>query len=139
MARTAFKSIDDYFAAQPAPLQRVLKKVRAAIRKAVPEADEGIAYGIPTFRLPGGVVLHFAGWRQHCSVYPANSRVVAAFGDELTSYLVEKSTLRFPLDRPLPVQLIARIAAFRAGEISSRRKTTDDTRTAPSPTRRRRP
>jgi uncharacterized protein YdhG (YjbR/CyaY superfamily) len=94
--------------------------VRQAIRHAVPECDETIAYNIPTCKLKGSTVLHFAAWKNFISIYPANSRVVAEFGDELTPYLVEKSTLRFPIAEPLPLDLIERIATFRAAEIAAR-------------------
>lgn len=90
------------------------------MRNAVPDCDETIAYNIPTCKLNGSTVLHFAAWKNFVSIYPANSRVVAEFGDELTPYLVEKSTLRFPIGEPLPLDLIERIATFRATEIAAR-------------------
>jgi uncharacterized protein YdhG (YjbR/CyaY superfamily) len=118
MGKITFTSIYEYIAAQPAPAQRVLERVRSTIRKAVPEAEEKISYNIPTLKLNGRTLLHFAGWKNFVSVYPANSRLVAEFGDEIAPYLVEKSTLRFPLDEPLPLKLIERIATFRASEIA---------------------
>jgi uncharacterized protein YdhG (YjbR/CyaY superfamily) len=97
-----------------------MERVRRAIRNAVPDCDETIAYNIPTCKLKGSIVLHFAAWKNFVSVYPANSRVVEEFGDELKPYLAQKSTLRFPIAEPLPLDLIERIAAFRAAEIASR-------------------
>ncbi|HET6215608.1 MAG TPA: DUF1801 domain-containing protein [Acidobacteriaceae bacterium] len=120
MAKTDFKSVDEYIASQPDPVQGVLERVRSAIRKAVPEAEEVISYKIPTFKLPGGPVLYFAGWKQHFSLYPATAKVVEAFRDEIAPYLVSKSTIRFPLSQPVPLKLIGRIARFRAMEVAER-------------------
>ncbi|MCU1263223.1 MAG: hypothetical protein JWO80_6108 [Bryobacterales bacterium] len=119
---TGFKSVDEYIASQPAAVQGVLKRVRSTIRKAVPEAEEVISYGIPTYKLRGGRVIYFAGWRQHYSLYPATGHVVAAFKDELAPYQVNKGTIRFPLSAPVPVKLIERIAKFRAKEVAAREK-----------------
>src|SRR4029453_7229736 len=79
MAKTDFKSVDQYIAAQPKAAQAVLKRVRSAIRKAVPGADEVISYQIPAYKLQGHTVIYFAGWKEHYSIYPANDRLVAAF------------------------------------------------------------
>jgi uncharacterized protein YdhG (YjbR/CyaY superfamily) len=96
--------------------------VRSAIRKAVPAAEEVISYKIPTYKLPGGPVLYFAGWKKHYSLYPVTERVVSAVKDELASYEINKATIRFPLSEPVPVKLIARIAKFRAQEVAGRAK-----------------
>ena len=123
MAKTDFKSVDEYIASQPEAVQGVLKHVRSAIRKAVPSAEEVISYKIPTYKLHGGPVLYFAGWKQHYSLYPATGRVLAAFKDDLAPYEVNKATIRFPLSEPVPVKLIERIAKFRAQEVAARTKT----------------
>jgi uncharacterized protein YdhG (YjbR/CyaY superfamily) len=120
MAGTGFKSVDEYIASQPEPAQGVLQRVRSTIRKAVPAAEEMISYKIPTYKLPGGPVLFFAGWRQHYSLYPATGNVLAAFKDDLAPYQVNKSTIRFPLSGPVPVKLIERIAKFRAKEVAGK-------------------
>jgi len=122
MAKTDFKSVDDYIASQPEAVQGILGRVRSAIRKAVPAAEEVISYQIPAYKLHGGPVLYFAGWKQHYSLYPITGRVVAAFQDELASYEVRKSTIRFPLSQPVPVKLIGRIAKFRAKEVAEHEK-----------------
>jgi uncharacterized protein YdhG (YjbR/CyaY superfamily) len=122
MAKTDFKSVDEYIASQPEAVQGVLKRVRSTIRKAVPGAEEVISYKIPTYKLDSGPVLYFAGWKQHYSLYPASGRLVAAFKDELASYEVNKGTIRFPLSQPVPVKLIGRIAKFRAKEVAEREK-----------------
>lgn len=112
--------VDRYIASQPKAVQSVLERVRAIVKKAVPDAIETISYGIPTYKLAGRTVLQFAAWTEHYSIYPANERLRAAFGDELAPYLSGKGTLRFELARPLPAALIERIAKFRAKEVSGR-------------------
>jgi uncharacterized protein YdhG (YjbR/CyaY superfamily) len=120
--KTGFKSVDEYIASQPEAAQGILGRVRSAIRAAVPAAEETISYQIPTYKLHGLAVLSFAGWKRHYSLYPAGGRLVAAFADELAAYEVEKGTIRFPLDQPVPVKLIGRIAKFRAQEVAERQK-----------------
>jgi uncharacterized protein YdhG (YjbR/CyaY superfamily) len=120
MARTDFKSVDEYLAAQPESVQVVLHRVRDAIRKALPGAEEAISYQIPTFKLQGSYVVYFAGWKRHFSLYPAGARLVAAFEDDLAPYEVEKGTIRFHLSEPVPVRLIGRIAKFLAREAAGR-------------------
>jgi len=122
MARTDFKSVDEYIAAQPDAVQAILGLVRSAIRKAMPGAEEVISYKIPTYKLNDRAVLYFAGWKQHYSLYPAGEQLVAAFKDGLASYKVDKGTIRFPLSEPVPVKLIERIAKFRAQEAGTRAK-----------------
>ena len=107
MAKTDFKSVDEYIASQPEAVQGVLERVRSTIRKAVPGAEEVISYQIPAYKLHGGPVLYFAGWKQHYSLYPATAHLVAAFKDDLAPYEVSKGTIRFPLSEPVPVKLIA--------------------------------
>jgi len=122
MAKTDWKSVDEYIASQPKAVQSVLERVRSTIRKAVPGAEEVISYQIPAYKLQGLAVIYFAGWKQHYSLYPATGRLVAAFKDELASYEVSKGTIRFPLSEPVPVRLIGRIAKFRAKETAEREK-----------------
>src|SRR5258706_4491440 len=122
MAMIDFKSVDEYIASQPEAVQGILGRVRSTIRKAVPGAEEVISYKIPTYKLLGGPVLYFAGWKQHYSLYPATERVIAAFKDELAPYEVNKATIRFPLSQSVPVKLIGRIAKFRAKEVAEKAK-----------------
>src|SRR5262245_62219903 len=114
MAVTRPDSVDAYLAAQPPDVGVVLRRVRDAIRRALPGAEETISYGIPTYRLDGRAVVYFAGWKQHYSVYPASAAIVATLGPELAPYEVEKGTIRFPLDARVPTRLIGRIARLRA-------------------------
>jgi uncharacterized protein YdhG (YjbR/CyaY superfamily) len=122
MARTDFQSVDEYIASQPAALHQILDRVRTAIRKALPAAEEVISYQIPAYRLHGAVVIYFAGWKQHYSLYPATGQLVEAFTSELASYELSKGTIRFPLSQPVPVKLIERIAKFRAKQVADLKK-----------------
>lgn len=114
MARTDYRSVDEYIRAQPKDAQAVLRRLRSIIRKAVPAAVEVISYQIPAYKLAGRPVLYVAAWRQHYSLYPANDALVAAFKGELEAYRAGRGTLRFPLSEPVPAKLIERIARFRA-------------------------
>ncbi len=122
MAKTNFKSVPEYIAAQPQPARAVLMRVRGIIRKAIPGAEEVISYQIPTYRVPTGNVLYFAGWKQHYSLYPATARLVQALKEELAPYKMSKGTIRFPLSDPIPAKLIERIAKLRAKENVERAK-----------------
>jgi uncharacterized protein YdhG (YjbR/CyaY superfamily) len=102
MAKTDFKSVDDYIASQPEAVRDILGQVRSAIRKAAPGASEVISYKMPTYTLHGHRLLYFALWKQHYSIYAATKQVVAAFQTELTGYEVAKGTIRFPLSEPVP-------------------------------------
>jgi len=114
------EDIDDYIAGFPRDVQAALKRVRTAIRKAVPKAEETISYQIPTYKVNGKSVIYFAGWKQHYSLYPAGERLVKAFKKELTPYEVNnKGTIRFPLSEPVPAKLIEAIAKFRAKEAAA--------------------
>jgi uncharacterized protein YdhG (YjbR/CyaY superfamily) len=120
MAKTDFKSVDEYIASQPEAVRSVLERVRRAIRKAVPEAEEAVSYKMPAYKLPAGPVLYFAGWKRHISLYPATATVVSAFQTDLAPYVVHKGTIRFPLAQPIPMKLIGSIAKFRAKEVAAR-------------------
>ena len=122
MANTDFRSVDEYIATQPEATRPILARVRGVIRKAIPSAVEAISYQIPAYKLPGGPVIYFAGWKQHYSLYPATSNVVAAFKDDLAPYEVSKGTIRFPLSKPVPAKLIEGIAKVRAKEVAEREK-----------------
>lgn len=116
MAKTNYKSVDEYIAFQPAEARPLLERVRATIRRAVPKAEESISYQIAAYKLNGYPVLYFAGFKHHIGVYPVTGAAAKEFADEIQPYLASKATLRFPLDKPLPTKLIAAIAKFRAQE-----------------------
>jgi uncharacterized protein YdhG (YjbR/CyaY superfamily) len=122
MAKTDFKSVDEYIASQPEAVQGVLGRVRDTIRKALPRAEEVISYQIPAFKMEGIPVIYFAGWKEHYSLYPVTEKTQAAFKDELARYKMSKGTVRFPLSERIPVALIGKIAKFRAQEVAERSK-----------------
>ncbi len=122
MAKSELKSVTGYIAAQPEAARAALKRVRSTIRKAMPAAEEVISYSIPGYKLDGRVVIFFAGWKQHYSIYPATDGLAETFKDELASYEISKGTIRFPLSEPVPVKLIERIARFRVKQAAERGK-----------------
>jgi len=105
--------IDAYIAACPRDVQPILRKIRTTIRKAAPKAEETISYRMPAFTLDGRNLVYFAAFRQHVGFYPAPAGV-AKFKKALAAYEGGKGSIRFPLDRPIPYALIARIVKFRA-------------------------
>ncbi len=109
-----FSSIDAYIASFPKDIQERLNALRAAIRAAAPQAEETISYQMPTFRLKGNLV-HFAAHKNHIGFYPTPSGR-AAFQDELSAYKGAKGSVQFPLDQPLPLDLVQRIVRFRVEE-----------------------
>ena len=113
---TAPASIDAYIAAQPEAARLALEAVRAANRRRMPAATESIAYGMPAYSLDGKRVLYFAGWKAHIAVYPTSRAMEAVLGEAIASYRAAKDSLHFKLNQPTPVELIERIAAFRAEE-----------------------
>jgi uncharacterized protein YdhG (YjbR/CyaY superfamily) len=116
MPTVANGSVAEYLASQPPAARSTLRKVRAAIRKALPKAEETLSYKIPTYRIGGKAVIYFAAWKNHYSIYPASRAMLTALKDDLVPYEIEKGTIRFPYDRTVPIALIARIAKLRAAE-----------------------
>lgn len=110
-----FTTVHEYMDALPEDARAVLTKVRETLLKAVPGAEEVISYQIPAIR-SDGPVFYFAGWKQHYSLYPLTESLLEAFGEELGAYQLEKGTIRFAYDRPVPAKLIAAMAKFRAKE-----------------------
>ena len=117
------KSIAAYIAAQHAPARAALVRVHATLRKALPGATEGISYRIPIFKLEGRMVLYFAGFRQHYSIYPATGRLITVLGKQLEGHLHNKATIRFFYTDAVPVRLITRIAKLRAAEAADATQT----------------
>ena len=122
VATGRFGSVSEYIASKPKEARVVLERVRWAIRKAVPAAEEGLSYQIPVYKLNGVAVLYFAGWKAHYSLYPASDALVEAFASELAPYKRSKGTIRMPFSEPVPEGLIGRIARFRAKQITTREK-----------------
>ena len=122
MNKREVTSVDEYIALQTEAMQGILGQVRSAVRKALPDAEEFISHKMPSYKLHDAVVIYFAGWQKHYSLYLASEGVVSAFKDELAPYAVRKGTVSFPLSKPVPAKLIERIAKFRAKEIAARTK-----------------
>lgn len=106
--------VDAYIASFPPEIQKLLQAMRTVISEAVPDAEEKIGYGIPTFTLNGNLV-HYAAFKNHIGFYPA-PRGLEAFKDELSGYKGAKGSVQFPFDQPLPLDLVARITRYRAEE-----------------------
>lgn len=120
MAKTDFKSVDEYIASLPPETHLPLRRVRAVIKKALPKSTEGISYQIPVYKVDGRMVLYFAGFKNHYSIYPATGKLLKAMKKELTPHLHSKATLRFAYDEKIPAALITRIAKARAAEAAAR-------------------
>ncbi len=111
-----YETIDEYINNFPAKVQSVLQEMRQAIREAAPGATEAISYQMPTFKLKGNLV-HFAAFKKHIGFYPAPSGI-ERFKDELSPYKWSKGAVQFPLDKPLPLELVKKMVAFRVREVS---------------------
>jgi len=122
MKAAAPNSVDEYIAAQAEAVRPKLEQVRAAIRKAVPDAVEVIGYGMPGYKLDGKPMLYFAAFKEHYSLFAASGSFFATLADELRGYELRKGTVHFPLTKPVPVKLISRIATLRAAGIASTAK-----------------
>jgi uncharacterized protein YdhG (YjbR/CyaY superfamily) len=107
-------TIDDYIAGFPADVQKILQQIRATIKKAAPDATEAISYAIPTFKLNGNLI-HFAAFKNHIGLYPTPVGI-KEFEDELAAYEQGKGSVQFPLDKPMPLDLISRIVQFRVAK-----------------------
>ncbi|MGH9846896.1 MAG: iron chaperone [Blastocatellia bacterium] len=105
------QNMDEYIAGFPANVQKILEKIRKTIRKAAPDAEEAISYQIPAFKLKGNLIF-FAAYKNHIGLYPA-PRGSEEFKEELAGYEGGKGTVQFPLDKPIPYDLIGRITKFR--------------------------
>lgn len=109
-----FQTIDDYIEQAPEAVQEILQQLRTVIHEEAPEVQEAIKYQMPTFVLNGNLV-HFAAFKHHIGFYPVPSGI-AAFQQELSAYKQGKGSIQFPLDQPMPYDLIRRIVRFRVAE-----------------------
>ena len=112
--------IDEYISKFPKDVRDVLEELRLAIKKTAPKAKETIRYGIPTFTLNGNLV-HFAAFKNHIGFYPTPS-AIEAFKKELSPFKQSKGTVRFPLDKPIPLELVKKIVEFRVQNNTSNKK-----------------
>jgi len=114
--KVRYSSINEYIATFPKEIQKILEELRATIKAAAPGAEEKISYQMPTFTLHGNLV-YFAAHKNHIGFYPGTFvNVLQAFNNEISSYVDGKGTLKFPLDKPLPLELISKIVKFRVAE-----------------------
>ena len=113
-------SVSKYIASKPKEARAILTAVRKAIRRAVPAAEESLAYQMPAYTLAGVPLLYFVGWKAHYSLYPVSDSLVAAFKRELAPYERTKHALRISFSDPMPAALIERIAKFRARQVTAR-------------------
>jgi uncharacterized protein YdhG (YjbR/CyaY superfamily) len=109
-----YQTVDEYIRSFPPEVRGLLEKLRQTIRKAAPGAEETIAYLMPAFKL-NGILVYFAGYKKHIGFYPTASGI-EAFKGELSGYANSKGTVQFPLDKPIPFDLVQRIVAFRVKE-----------------------
>jgi uncharacterized protein YdhG (YjbR/CyaY superfamily) len=112
--RKTFKTIDEYISAFPEDTRELLERIRQAIKESAPAAEEAIGYGMPSFKLNGNLV-YFAAFKDHIGFFPTASGI-EAFRKEMSAYSTSKGTVRFPLDKPLPLGLIRKIVKYRVKE-----------------------
>ena len=118
MKMKTYRNIDEYIASFPGEVQERLQKMRAAIRKAAPDAEEAIKYGMPTFVWKRNLI-HFAAYKNHIGLYPG-PKAIESFRDQLSKYNLAKGTIQFPLDKPVPSGLITKITKFNLKAIRDR-------------------
>jgi uncharacterized protein YdhG (YjbR/CyaY superfamily) len=122
-------TIDEYIAGFPTEIQTVLVQIRALIKKAAPDADESISYGIPAFKQNGRPLVYIAGFKNHIGFYPIPTGI-EAFKKEFSGYKTGKGSIQFPLDKPMPLDLIMKIVRYRIKENlkSNKSKSRDKTK-----------
>ena len=109
-------TVSTYIAKAPPRTRKALKALRAAIKNVAPGITERISYGIPTFDFEGRYLLYIAGFGDHVSVYPVTSGMIARYGKTIAPFRSGKGTLRFPLDQPIPIELVVKLARVRLAE-----------------------
>ncbi|MFB3889142.1 MAG: iron chaperone [Candidatus Bathyarchaeia archaeon] len=111
-SKNRFRTVDEYIAMFPRNIRDLLQELRRTIREAAPEAQEMISYGVPAFKLQGKGLVYFGGWKSHVGFYVGTS-AIEAFKKELSPFKLAKGTIQFPLDKPIPSELVKKIVKFR--------------------------
>jgi uncharacterized protein YdhG (YjbR/CyaY superfamily) len=114
-------SVEDYLAALPEEARAALETLRNTIKSAAPEATETISYQMPAFKDHGRLLVSYAAFKDHCSLFPMSKRVIEAHGEDLKPYFTGKGTIRFHADKPLPAALVKQIVLARIEENAARR------------------
>ena len=114
-AESGFATTDEYIAAFPIEVQAVLNELRAVVKEAAPQAEEKISYQMPAFILNGKPLVYFAAFKKHIGFYPIPSGI-STFEKELSVYETGKGSVKFPINKPMPLDLISRIVKFRVNE-----------------------
>jgi uncharacterized protein YdhG (YjbR/CyaY superfamily) len=116
-------TVEEYLATLPADRRGAVEDLRRTIRAAAPDAVETIAYSMPAFRTRGGEFLvSYAAYKRHYSLFPGSAAMAGALGDEIAPFLAGRGTIRFPADRPIPVELVRKIVEIRIAEVGARRR-----------------
>ena len=111
--------IDAYLAKRPAEQREALQRLRAQVSRLLPDAEESISYGIPTFKLGGRAVVWYAGWKSHCTIYPLTDSFLAAHHDELEGYVRTKGSLHFTPEAPLPEPIVEGLVRARLADLEA--------------------
>jgi uncharacterized protein YdhG (YjbR/CyaY superfamily) len=119
-SKKKYKTIDEYIAQLPEGIREAMSKLRQVIEESAPDAEQKISYGIPTFDRNGKHLVFFGAYKKHISLYPVSSGMIEAFKSELPQFQTSTGTLQFPLDQPIPYDLVKRIVELRVKELESR-------------------
>ena len=110
------KDIDEYLSTLPNDVREMLQKLRTTIKSVAPKAEEVISYAMPAFKYHGACWLYFSAFKNHCSLFPANSSLIAKMNEELKPYRTAKGTIQFTVEKPLPAALVKKIVKARMQE-----------------------
>jgi uncharacterized protein YdhG (YjbR/CyaY superfamily) len=116
-----FKTVEEYFSVLPDQMRIRMEELRQTIRQTAPDAEEVISYNMPAFRFHG-ILVYYAAHKEHIGFYPANTHVIEQFKDDLAGYETSKGTIKFPLAKPIPLNLVKRIVEFRVKQNLDKRE-----------------
>lgn len=128
-SRKKYRTIEEYIALLPKEVRESMEKLRLVIKESAPEAEQKISYGLPTFDLKGKHLVFFGAFKKHISLYPVSSGMINAFKSELPQFQTSTGTLQFPLDKPIPYDLVKRIVELRVKEILTERNDLNNSET----------